>query len=577
MAQVSLTFLLLTFVLGVPQPGPDGIHAAALRGDLEKVRALVTGDPALLTLKGPGGMLPIHLAARGGHVDVVTFLLDRGADPNSRSLVDFRPLHLAAMSNRQAVVELLLARGADLEACDRRGMTPLMAAADERGADVVRLLLGRGADAWRQDAAGASAFDRLCAGGMWDIVRAQVTASRQRLTGVAGAAALHAVAAAGNGTLANELLALGADTRTPSATGDTLLVSAAKGGLADLTRTLLEGGHDPRTVDKAGRTALHYAVLAYSPAVVDLLARRGADLAVRGADGRSALDIADDNGFVGLGAQLEQLGAKRAPRTVHRLGPGTSRPQSRVEITYLGNDGFLIESGSTRVIVDGLQRQQSGGMVGVSDALFDRMLGRQGPFESVPLLLFSHAHLDHFNGAMAGSFLRRHSETRMVGNALVVDGLAAQDKDLFEVIRDRVVRAEPEWGRPLTQRVTGVEITTLPVNHATADQPYKTCAFVFQVGGIKMLHLGDNTPEANLEAFKAFGLEQQGIDILFADLNVLGSGPGRTILSDYIKPRATILMHIDPGDVPRLLKELGPTTPGLHGFREPMEKQFFGK
>jgi len=165
----------------------------------------------------------------------------------------------------------------------------------------------------------------------------------------------------------------------------------------------------------------------------------------------------------------------------------------------------------------------------------------------------------------------------MVGNALVVDGLAAQDKDLFEVIRDRVVRAEPEWGRPLTQRVTGVEITTLPVNHATADQPYKTCAFVFQVGGIKMLHLGDNTPEANLEAFKAFGLEQQGIDILFADLNVLGSGPGRTILSDYIKPRATILMHIDPGDVPRLLKELGPTTPGLHGFREPMEKQFFGK
>jgi len=43
-------------------------------------------------------------------------------------------------------------------------------------------------------------------------------------------------------------------------------------------------------------------------------------------------------GFSRLGTPLETLGAKRAP--------------SRVEVTDLGHDGFLIESGPTRVIVE---------------------------------------------------------------------------------------------------------------------------------------------------------------------------------------------------------------------------------
>ena len=87
----------------------------------------------------------------------------------------------------------------------------------------------------------------------------------------------------------------------------------------------------------------------------------------------------------------------------------------------------------------------------------------------------------------------------------------------------------------------------------------------------------DFQPVARSDGWGVSTLEEQGIDILFADPNVLGTGPGRTILSQYIKPRATILMHIGPGDVQRLLKDLGPTTPNLHAFSEPMEKQFFAR
>lgn len=92
-----------------------------------------------------------------------------------------------------------------------------------------------------------------------------------------------------------------------------------------------------------------------------------------------------------------------------------------------------------------------------------------------------------------------------------------------------------------------------------------------------MFHLGDLTAESNIEYFKSFGLENESIDIAFVDPGMLGATAGRTIVTQHIKPRAIILMHMRPEDVTRYLSKLGPTTPNLYGFREPMEKQLFAK
>ena len=193
------------------------------------------------------------------------------------------------------------------------------------------------------------------------------------------------------------------------------------------------------------------------------------------------------------------------------------------------------------------------------------------------LLLFSHAHADHFNATMAGTFLQRHPETWMVGNALVVDEMAAQSKDVFNTVRDRVARVEPEWGKPVVQRVGDVTIKVLPLNEDIPERPSKTCAFLFEIGGLKVLHVGDNNAASNVDAFRGFGLDREAIDIAFVDPSLLGSAAGRTIVSQYIKPRAIILMHMRSDDVERFVRELGPTTPNLLAFREPMEKQFFGR
>jgi len=90
------------------------LTSAAFRGDAAQVRALLATTPADIA---DGALTPLIWAARGGHVEVMTLLLDAGADPN-------RP-------------------------DSRRGWTPLMHALHTAHSDAARLLLARGADGTR--------------------------------------------------------------------------------------------------------------------------------------------------------------------------------------------------------------------------------------------------------------------------------------------------------------------------------------------------------------------------------------------------------------------------------------------
>ncbi len=98
--------------------------------------------------KDSDGWTTLHYAARYAHVvDVVTLLLDRGADVNAKDKYrDFTALHHAAESGHVDVAALLIDRGADMNGKDVYGWTPLHYAVENEHADVADLLIDRGAD-----------------------------------------------------------------------------------------------------------------------------------------------------------------------------------------------------------------------------------------------------------------------------------------------------------------------------------------------------------------------------------------------------------------------------------------------
>ena len=62
--------------------GSSLAHQAAQDGDLEAIKEHVGNDKKIVNKQDANGWTPLHEATRGGHLDVVKFLIENGADPN---------------------------------------------------------------------------------------------------------------------------------------------------------------------------------------------------------------------------------------------------------------------------------------------------------------------------------------------------------------------------------------------------------------------------------------------------------------------------------------------------------------
>ncbi|EAU93205.1 hypothetical protein CC1G_10273 [Coprinopsis cinerea okayama7 len=84
------------------------LHGVVLNGDLSLLQDLLNKDPTL-NLDAPDeyGYTPLHLAADRGHVEIVKFLLSKGANPTLKDPDEFTPLELAQVSGNEEIVAAL--------------------------------------------------------------------------------------------------------------------------------------------------------------------------------------------------------------------------------------------------------------------------------------------------------------------------------------------------------------------------------------------------------------------------------------------------------------------------------------
>jgi ankyrin len=146
----------------IPHGGDTALLFAARVGDLESAKLLVAAG-ANVNDADAWGVSAMVLAAHSGFAELVEFLLDKGADPNSDA-AGFAALHEAIMRRDERIVAALLAHGANANARLRTwtptrrssrdwnfepplvGATPFWLAARFAQPDVMRLLLKHGAD-----------------------------------------------------------------------------------------------------------------------------------------------------------------------------------------------------------------------------------------------------------------------------------------------------------------------------------------------------------------------------------------------------------------------------------------------
>ncbi|MBU0640745.1 MAG: ankyrin repeat domain-containing protein [Planctomycetes bacterium] len=139
----------------------DTIHAAARRGDLPRVQALLDGAPGLINARTTDGETPLQYAILGRQPAVVEFLLARGADANASDVHGSTALHMAAAARDAKLIGTLLSYGAVVEVANQLGDTPLHIAAARAHQAALRALLIAGADVNARNTRGQTPRDVL--------------------------------------------------------------------------------------------------------------------------------------------------------------------------------------------------------------------------------------------------------------------------------------------------------------------------------------------------------------------------------------------------------------------------------
>ncbi|OLT34762.1 hypothetical protein BJF84_17170 [Rhodococcus sp. CUA-806] len=102
-----------------------------------------------MTEKDEWGRVPLHYAAMERPIEEVRQLLSQAVDPDPRDIGGWTPLLYAARSARPEVVSLLLDAGAQVDALAEKGLPAIYWAIVGRGEDpvgTIRVLRARGAD-----------------------------------------------------------------------------------------------------------------------------------------------------------------------------------------------------------------------------------------------------------------------------------------------------------------------------------------------------------------------------------------------------------------------------------------------
>lgn len=167
-----------------------------------------------------------YIASRNGHAPVAQFLLDKGADIDTRGFFGAPGLHWAAMNGHKETVELLLSRGADSEIHDTQFNSNAVGWAIEgEHGEIVDVLLARGAQI---------SLVQACALGRAALVEKLLDASPARLNLVHNwGAPIHNATLWGRLDVVQLLLDRGADVNLKNSEGMTalqLVECAVQGG-----------------------------------------------------------------------------------------------------------------------------------------------------------------------------------------------------------------------------------------------------------------------------------------------------------------------------------------------------------
>uniref|UniRef100_UPI00358E46A6 death-associated protein kinase 1-like n=1 Tax=Myxine glutinosa TaxID=7769 RepID=UPI00358E46A6 len=253
----------------------DNLHG--LRHLLESLKGYDLNQP------NKHGESAIHIAAACGNINILEFLVSRGARVDATDKHGANAVYFAARQGHVEAIRFLKERNCPLDVQDKSRETPMHVAARYDVLDVVEYLCQAGAKPNLQD---------------------------QEME-----TALHCAAWHGHRTVSQVLCRAGWNPNLQNRDRETALLNAAARGYREIVHDLLESGAQLKIVDKNGSTALHHCIRRCHYDIADDLISRAscwADLGDR--HGETPMHLACQDGHLPIVQALWRAGYRLDPQ-----------------------------------------------------------------------------------------------------------------------------------------------------------------------------------------------------------------------------------------------------------------------
>ena len=225
------------------------------------------------------------------------------------------------------------------------------------------------------------------------------------------------------------------------------------------------------------------------------------------------------------------------------------------EVRYLANEGFLLEAGGRRVLIDGLFGAGIGGYPAVPPELRAQLEAGTGAWGGIEVALASHFHGDHFAAGAVARFLESNPQAVFVSTPQAIQRLGAHLTAEDAVagtnrirLLARVRSVLPVEGSTRRLEFDGIEIEIFNLHHGRREPPVENLGLIVSVEGIRFLHLGDT--EAKLETFEPYLEKLRGVDVALLPFWFLSSEWRAEMVRDRIRPGSIVVAHLPEPDAP---------------------------